>query len=171
MNARHLIVIALAAALLAGCSDNKDSLEQFAAEVRSQPSPPIEPIPEIKSYTPYTYAAGERRPPFTPVVETRETQAKSTSTLRPDLDRELDPLEAFPLDSLEMVGTITVNGVRHALIHAPNDIVYRARVGDHAGKDYGDITAITADVITLAEIVPDGRGGFMQRPASIPLSQ
>src|SRR5699024_3723492 len=99
-NTRQLIVLALAATLVAGCNDNKDSLQQFVAEVRSRPSPSIEPIPEVRNYTPYTYEAGERRPPFTPVVETRETQARSTSDLRPNLDRQLDPLEAFPLDSL-----------------------------------------------------------------------
>lgn len=171
MNTRQLIILALAAVLLAGCSDNKASLEQFVAGVRSQPSPPIEPIPEIRNYTPYTYAAGERRPPFTAVVETRETQATSTSDLRPDPDRPLGPLEAFPLDSLKMVGTMTIDGVRYALLHAPDDVVYRVSAGGHAGKDYGEITAITADVVMLAEIVPDGLGGFMRRPTSIPLSQ
>lgn len=174
MNARRALtiglIIGLMAALLPGCMQDRDDLQGFVAEVRSRPSPPIEPIPEFQSYTPYAYVAGDRRPPFTPVVDTRDAMPTSTSGIRPNVNRPLDPLEAFPLDSLTMVGTMIVDGVRYALIHAPDDVVYRAAVGEHAGKDYGEITAITDTAVKLSEIVPDGRGGYMRRPARIPLT-
>lgn len=171
MKTRCVFILGLATLLLLGCSDNKEDLHSYVATVRKQSAPKIEPIPQVTQYTPYTYAAGDRRPPFTSVAATPETRPSSTSGLRPDMNRPLDPLEQFPLDSLSMVGSLTVNGMRYALIHAPDDVVYRARVGAHAGHDYGEITTITGHLVQLSEIVPDGRGGFMRSPASIPLSQ
>lgn len=172
MTFRPALTIGLATALLVGCSTEKQDLEAFVKEVRSRPSPPIEPIPEIQPYIPYTYDAGKRRPPFKPMPEPRE-QKKPTSNngIHPDPNRPPDPLEAFPLDSLSMVGTMTVDGVHYALIHAPDGVVYRANEGDHAGKHYGKIVAIKDKVVLLSEIVPDGTGGFMRSPASIPLAQ
>lgn len=171
MSIRSALGIGLATLLLLGCTSDKPDLLAFVSDVRSRPSPPIEPIPQIKPYTPYTYVAGERRAPFTRVIQKPQTQPTATSDLHPNLKRPLDPLEHFPLDALQMVGTLSVGGVRYALIHAPDDVVYRAQVGEHAGHDYGEITHITPTAVQLTEIVPDGMGGYMNRPASIPLSQ
>jgi len=169
MKYRRMITIGATALLLTSCAENTDDLQQFVTGVRSQPSPDIEPIPAFQTYTPYTYIADDRRPPFSPVLDTPEIVA--SGGLRPDIDRPLEDLEAFPLDSLDMVGLLTANGMLYALIRAPDDIVYRATVGDHAGHDYGEIMAIRDTGIELAEIVPNGAGGYMKRSATIPFSQ
>ncbi len=167
MNAPRYLLVSALALLASGCGQDRSDLEAFAAKVRSRPSAPIEPIPEIKSYTPYTYRAQDRREPFTPTIDTREAVAQSTSDLRPDMTRALEPLEAFPLDGLRMVGTITARGVPYALLHAPDGVIYRVTRGNHLGQNYGEIVAVTDTGLEITEIVPDGMGGYRKRSASI----
>lgn len=170
MTALRRLSACFALLLVAACSQGTSDLKTFVAEVRSRPSAPIEPIPQIESYTPYTYRASARREPFTAPIDTRETVARSTSDLRPNIDRPMGPLEAFPLDALRMVGTISANGVDYALIQAPDGVIYRVTRDDHLGQNYGEIVTVSDNGVALVEIVPDGMGGYMKRSASIALS-
>ena len=59
--------IALAAAVLAvlaGCADDTDELRARIAEVKSRPGGRIEPLPEVKPYETFAYAAQDQRSPF-----------------------------------------------------------------------------------------------------------
>lgn len=151
--------------LVAGCGADNSDLQSFVAEVKARPAAPIEPIPEIAPYTPYTYRAEDRRAPFTPTAPRREVT--SNSDLAPDPNRPRDPLEAFPLDALRLVGTISRAGVTYALIQAPDNVIHRLHRGDHLGQNYGEIDGISENGVLLTEIVPDGLGGYIRRPATI----
>ena len=166
--------ICAAALLAAGCSQDMGDLEEYAKEVKSRTSKNIEPIPQPKPYEPFTYEPGERRDPFLPILQSREAAmaaAGGVGGIRPDVDRPKEPLEEFPLDSLRMVGTITMQQRAYALIRAPDAVVHRVSVGDHLGQNYGKITGISETEVVLMEIIPDGLGGYIQRPASVALTQ
>lgn len=151
--------------LAAGCGQDKTDLADFVAQVKARPAAPIEPIPEIAPYTPYTYRADDRRTPFTPTTPRREVT--SNSDIAPDSNRARDPLEAFPLDALRMVGTISRAGVTYGLIQAPDNVIHRVRPGDHLGQNDGQIDAVSESGVVLTEIVADGLGGYTRRPATI----
>ncbi|MGH8504614.1 MAG: pilus assembly protein PilP [Stenotrophobium sp.] len=169
--ARLLVCIVLPA-MLAACGSGMGDLEQFVAATKAKKSVHIEPIPQVKQYEAFTYVPGTRRDPFVPQEPTRQSSGFSTSSsLHPDLHRNKEPLEEFSLDSLSMVGTINFNDKIYALVKAPDNIIHRVTLGDHMGQNYGAITKITETEITLAEIIPDGFGGWTQRPASIALAQ
>jgi len=162
------------ALLAAGCAQDMSDLEEYALEVKSRTSKNIEPIPQPKPYEPFTYEPGERRDPFLPVLQSRETAAAiggGAGAIRPDVNRPKEPLEEFPLDALRMVGTITMQQRAFALIRAPDAVVHRVSVGDHLGQNYGKITGISETEVVLMEIIPDGLGGYIQRPASVALTQ
>lgn len=172
MSIKRYLLIGLTTVLVAGCSEQKQDLQGFVADVRARQSPPTEPIPQISTYQPYTYVPGDRRSPFAAMVEPAPVAMDASgSAIRPAVNRPRDPLEAFQLDSLKMVGTIAAAGTRYALILAPDGVVYQSTIGDYAGKDYGEITTITDSGVKLTELVPNGTGGYMKHPASIPLSQ
>lgn len=172
MNIRFVFIIALMTVGLVGCKQTNLDLQNFVSNLRSRPTLPIAPSPRIASYSPYSYVSSAQRSPFMPARRrTHETVTTSSNGLYPDFERRLEPLEAFPLDALQMVGTITADGVKYALIEAPNNMIYRPSVGDHAGKNYGEISAITEAAIILTEIVPNGAGAYIQRPATIPRAQ
>ncbi len=151
--------------VLAGCGGDDRDLRDFVAEVKQRPAPPIEPAPEIAPYTPYSYEPRGRRTPFTPTAPRRDFDRNND--LAPDVDRPREALEAFPLDALRLVGTISSAGVTYALIQAPDGVVYRVTHGAHLGQNYGEIDGISENGVLLTEIVPDGLGGYIRRPATI----
>ncbi len=144
-------------------------LEEFVAQEKAKKANKIEPIPQIKQYEAFAYTEGSRRDPFVASVPQR-TAGGAGNGLQPDLRRNKEPLEDFPLDALRMVGTILMNNQTYALIKAPDKVVHRVTRGDHLGQNFGAITKIEDSEITLTEIIPDGFGGWMQRPASLSLT-
>ena len=169
----RLLICTVLLGLLAACGSGMGDLEQFVAATKAKKSTHIEPIPQIKQYEAFSYVPGSRRDPFMPQEPVRQPNGfgAANSGLHPDLHRNKEPLEEFPLDSLSMVGTINFNDKIYALVKAPDNVIHRVTLGDHMGQNYGAITKITETDITLAEIIPDGFGGWTQRPASIALAQ
>ena len=54
--------------LLTGCMDQKQDLQTYVADVAAKQKPDIEPIPVMKPYQQFDYAAAELRDPFTATV-------------------------------------------------------------------------------------------------------
>ncbi len=161
--------------LLAGCSGGgMEDLEAYVAEVKSRPGGRVEPIPEIRPFETFIYQAAGRRSPFEPwrraTVSIAELAGDEAGP-RPDLSRRKEPLEAFPLEKLKMVGTLAQGGERWALVRAPDGLVYRVSVGNHLGQHHGRITHISEERIELVELVPDGVGGWRQRKAKLQLAE
>ena len=174
MSLQRALVFCLLGSVLAGCGQDMSDLEQYAMEVKSRTSKNIEPIPQPRPYEPYVYEAKDRRDPFAPILQGREEAAAAAGgagAIHPDVDRPKEPLEEFSLDSLRMVGTITMQKRAYALIKAPDSVVHRVSVGDHMGQNYGKITSITETEVTVMEIIQDGFGGWIQRPATVALVQ
>lgn len=171
--AARLLLIAATLALV-GCAQDMDDLIAYAEEVKGRTSKNIEPIPQPKPYEPHTYEPKERRDPFLPILQSRDATlaaAGGAGSIQPDLTRPKEPLEEFPLDALRMVGTITMQQRAYALIRAPDTVVHRVSVGDHLGQNFGKITGISETEVVLMEIIPDGLGGWIRRPASVALTQ
>jgi len=162
-----MVVIGLG---LSSCSSEQSDLEQWVNEVKSRKSNKIEPIPQIRQYEAFAYDPADRRDPFAP-VEPQKQGSSSADGPKPDLDRNREPLEEFPLDALAMVGTIQKGAAEYALIRAPDGVVHRVVVGNHLGQNYGQIQRISEFEVTISEIVPDGFGGWVQRPASLALTE
>jgi type IV pilus assembly protein PilP len=163
------LTLAVAVATLAACSSGDSELSNYIAEVKARKSKDVEPIPQIKPYEPFEYVAADRRDPF--VFVERSEQTANPNGPRPDLRRNKEPLEEFPIDALRMVGIITTPKGTYALIKAPDAVVHRVSIHNHLGQNYGEIVAISESEVSLLELVPDGFGGWTQRPASLALSQ
>ena len=161
--------VALFTCVLAACGSGMQDLEQRVAEIKARPPEPIEPIPQVKSYEAFAYEIADRRDPFQKVGA--EAGASFAGGPRPDLNRSREPLEEFPLDALRMQGIIETPKAIFALVKAPDGVIHRVSIGNHIGQNYGQIKAIAEAEITLAEIVPDGFGGWVSRPASLALAQ
>ncbi len=165
------VVPLMFALLLAGCSSGMRDLDDWVAEVKSRKSRQIEPIPQIKAYEAFAYDAGTRRDPFIAVEPQREAPAGRGAGPRPDVKRAKDALEEYPLDALRMQGTIRTPRATFALVKAPDGVIHRVGIGAHMGQNDGEIKAITDNDISLTELVADGFGGWLQRPAVLALTQ
>jgi type IV pilus assembly protein PilP len=161
-----LLVAAIAA--LAGCTSDIDELQARIVEVKSRPGGRIEPLPEVKPYETFTYAQANQRSPF---VAGMPASAMAGNAIRPDMNRPREFLEQFSLDTLRMVGTLRLKGRTYGLIQTQDGLVHRVLPGNRLGQADGRITAIEEGKISLTEIVTDGMGGFIERPAALALSE
>ena len=155
----------LLCALLAGCGGAKGDLEKWVAEVKARPAPPLDPLPVMQQFETFEYAAQNLRDPFSNAF----SDQSGGSGPRPDPNRPRQALEQFPLDSLDMVGTIGRGPGVVGLVMAPDKVTYRVRPGAYMGQNDGRITAVYEDRIELVELVPDGAGGWLERPATVAL--
>ncbi|HWS78854.1 MAG TPA: pilus assembly protein PilP [Thermomonas sp.] len=160
----RLVGVVLLALTLAACGSGRGDLEKWVAEVKAKPAPPLDPLPIMQQFETFEYAAQNLRDPFSEAFSGGESGG-----LRPDPGRRKQTLEQFPLDSFDMVGTLGGGGGVVALVMAPDKVTYRVRPGAYLGQSDGRVTAVYEDRIELVELVPDGAGGWLERPATIAL--
>jgi type IV pilus assembly protein PilP len=164
----RLILIAVAVLSLSACSNGMEQLQQQVAEIKARPGEAIDPLPEIKPYEAFTYAAGNMRSPFVPTPPARTDVANG---VRPDVKRPREFLEQFPLDTMRMVGTLQLLGHNYGLVQGKDGLVHRVLPGNFVGQNDGRILSISPTKITIIEIVPDGLGGYIERPAALALTE
>jgi type IV pilus assembly protein PilP len=160
--------VATVALLTTACSSRDSELEQFIASTKKESGGDISPLPEVKPYQSFAYEAQSLRSPFMPGVTGR---GAGGGTVRPDSRRNREFLEQFSLDQLRMVGTLKLAGKMYGLVKTKEGLVNRVLPGNYLGQSEGKITDIAASKITLVEIVPDGLGGYMERPAALALNE
>lgn len=171
---RGAIMACLAALLLTGCAEDMSDLRQFVKQVKQRPGGKIEPLPDFEPYQGFTYDSAALRNPFQPrsaFASDEEEEEESGSGLKPDFDRTKEPLEQYPLDSLKMVGTLSRDGQRRGLVRDPNGIIHRVVPGNYLGQNHGRIVSVDPGNIEVVEIVRDGQDGWMEREASLALSE
>jgi type IV pilus assembly protein PilP len=162
---KRLLLLAACASLLAACSGGTAEMQERVAEIKKRPGGRIEPLPEIKPYETFNYDPAGIRSPFEP-----GDSGAAAGGVRPDSSRTREFLEQYSLDTLRMVGTLRQSGRTFGLVQTKDGLVHRVAVGNYLGQADGRISEITEAKISLVEIVPDGLGGFIERPASLGLS-
>jgi type IV pilus assembly protein PilP len=172
--AAHALAAFAAALLLAACGgeqfgDLKAELNERSKDFRGR----VDPLPQVKPYEPVPYGAEGIVDPFRPdridvAGGPRAPRVADANKMAPDLNRPKEPLEAFPLESLQMLGTISQNRETFALVKAgPN--LYRVKKGNYLGLNFGVVTAIDEAQINLKELVQDGQGEWVERATALQL--
>jgi type IV pilus assembly protein PilP len=154
---RAFASIAFAALLLSACgSDEHQDLKDWMAEASKDMHGRVQPIPEIRPFPIISYDAGDLPEPFNPSKVVPEKRSGGGG-IQPDFDRPREPLEAYPLESLKMVGVMMKGKVKHALIQVDNT-VYQVRPGNHMGQNFGVIMNIDDAQVSIKELVQDPTG-------------
>jgi type IV pilus assembly protein PilP len=160
-----ILAVLLAGCVAAGCSGGQSDLQKWIAETKKKPGGRIQPLPEVKPYESFVYSAGNLRSPFQPASPTL-----AGAGLRPSARRNREFLENFSLDTLRMVGTFKVGNSFYGLVESKDGLVHKVQPGNYLGQNDGKITEISGSKISLVEIIPDGLGGYIERPASLALN-
>jgi type IV pilus assembly protein PilP len=177
MTAVRFIPAVIALAALAGCgSSNQEQLQQWMTEQRAQTKPKVQPIPEPKKFTPQAYTQEAAIDPFssqklTQALKRETTQSTSSAALlAPELSRRKEPLEAYPLDAMAMVGSLVKQGQPVALVQV-DKLLYQVHPGSYLGQNYGRILKIGESEVVLREIVQDAAGEWIERTATLQLQE
>lgn len=155
--------------LIAACGgESHQDLRAWMNEQGKGVKGKLDPLPQVKPYEPFAYNAFDLPDPFKP----RKIEAvKGAGNLAPDLNRRKEPLEAFPLESLQMVGTLQKGRTTFALIRTTDKDVYQVKIGNYLGQNFGVITGITDNEVRLKELVQDGSGDWTERSSTLQLAE
>ncbi|MFC0709355.1 pilus assembly protein PilP [Azorhizophilus paspali] len=170
MKSAHLVCIMVFVGL-SGCDiDNGfQDLQTYMDEVHARSRGAIEPLPVFRPYEAFAYGAAAMRSPFQPPVKIDPaSQRRGLRDIRPDESRSRQYLEGFNIEVFEMVGTLS-NGMGMQALVRGVDGIHRVRVGDYLGRNHGRVVEIDEASVEVVEIVPDGEGGWLERPRSLAL--
>ncbi len=166
-------LVLLVALLLAGCSSENQELEDWMKDVRKDMRPVDTTVSEPKLYVPYLYSGRSEAQPFDPAKVTAalaKQAQRSRSPLSPNLDRRREPLEAFPLDTIAMVGVLETPRLRLGLLRV-GGMLYQVKVGNYVGQNYGMITQVSETGVSLKEVVQDATGDWVERISMLQLQE
>ncbi len=170
------MLVPFAAVLLACGSSDQDELQQWMTEQKNQTRPKVDRLPEPTKFLPQPYTQEGAIEPFsnqklTQALKRDSSQATSNAGLiAPELARRKEPLEAYPLDAVAMVGSLIKVGQPVALVRVDN-LLYQVRTGNYLGQNYGRITKVSEAGMTLREIVQDAAGEWIERTATLQLQE
>lgn len=167
-------IVLVGVALLAACGgEEQGELRQELAAMTKDLRGRVDPLPQVRSYEPVPYKGESMLDPFVPgrIVVTQSAGAGgSGGGVQPDLNRPKEPLEAFPLEQLQMVGTLAQNKDMYALVRAGNNL-FRVKKGNYMGPNFGVITAIDEGQINLKEVVQDSGGDWVERSTTVQMQE
>ncbi|HEX9301458.1 MAG TPA: pilus assembly protein PilP [Casimicrobiaceae bacterium] len=165
----RLILAAGVILVLAACSgESHQDLRAWMTEQGKGAKGKLDPLPQMRPYEPFAYNAFDLPDPFKP---RKIEPTKGASKLAPDLTRRKEPLESYPLESLNMVGTLEKGKTVYALVRTPDRDLYQVRQGNYVGQNYGVVIGVSDSEIRLKELVQDGAGDWTERSSTLQLVQ
>jgi type IV pilus assembly protein PilP len=173
MKTRLLIALVFGSAALVGCSGDQEEIQGWMQQESQRIKPHVEPIHPPRKFEPEAYVGGNGADPFSVakmIAGTRAGANGSSALLATEMKRRKEPLEAYPLDSMKMVGLVIREGQPHALLKVDN-LLHYVKVGDYLGQNFGKITRITETEIDLREIVQDASGEWVESSSSLQLQE
>lgn len=171
MMRNYLITPVVALLMLAGCSSEKHGdLRAWVKEQDNLPRGRIPPLPEVKPYAPIEYAAFDLTDPFKPRKIEPPKNVAQTGGLQPDTNRRREPLEAYPLEALKMVGVLKQKET-FGLVKTPDNTLFQVKAGNYLGQNFGRIVAVSESSIKLKEIVQDSNGAWEEKEQTLLLQE
>lgn len=171
------VVVTLTATLLTGCfSSSQDDLQSWMNEQKNQVKPSVKPIAEPKKFVPQPYDSNAQLDPFNnqrltqALRQSAKTTAANEALIAPELARRKEALEAYPLDTATMIGSVNKGREMIGLVRV-DKLVYQVKVGNYIGLNYGKITKITENQIVLREIAQDSSGDWTERNSQLELQE
>jgi type IV pilus assembly protein PilP len=162
------LVPCLLAAALAGCGSDRAELRAWMDETRRAAPRTVEPLPEPRRFEPFRYRAEGESDPFGVARLKVAADTPGAAGPRPDPGRRREPLEAYPLDALRMVGHLRQGAAQVALV-AADSLLFQVRVGQHVGPNHGRVLRISESGVAIREIVQDAAGDWVERDVALQL--
>jgi len=177
MRAFTLFLMGVVLVVIAGCgASSEDDIRQWMLEERNQTKPNVKPIAAPKQFTPEAYTNMAAIEPFSNLKLAQALKRDSSQVaangalVAPELARRKEPLEAYPLDTMSLVGSIVKSGQPVALVKV-DSLLYQVKLGNYLGQNYGRVTKVSETEVTLREIVQDAVGEWIERVATLQLKE
>ena len=157
---KYLIILGLTFSLFSCLERPTDNLKQFVSnELANKLTVNKRPL-IFKNITLVSLSEQVGRNPFsTPNVDLVSTvQSVSKDCLKVDINRNLEPLEKFPIDQLSMRGTLLIGKQRWALVQVLDGQLYKIKVGHYLGLNHGKVLAVNKTKIDVLALIMNKSG-------------
>ncbi len=152
----RIFLLLLSLGLVVGLSacDEKPQKKTRVIKPRAVAKKIVEPAKKVDVIVvpQFVYVVGDRRDPFTSLMEMRKP-------LQEDSDPET-PLQQFGLKELRLSAIVIGKGEPRAMVIAPDKKAYTLSVGIKIGRNHGVVTDITKDEVIVKERFRDFSGGL-----------
>ncbi|MBL8334296.1 MAG: pilus assembly protein PilP [Rubrivivax sp.] len=169
-----LVGLAVASSVVVGgCAADMEELQQWTEAKRREAKPNVPKLQPPKKFDPEPYTSVQSVDPYSTqklTVALKQEVKQLNPLLAAELNRRKEPLEAYPLDSMAMVGSFAKGGAPFALLKVDN-LLYQVKVGDYLGQNYGRITKIGETELALREVVQDAAGEWTERISTLQLQE
>lgn len=172
-----LLAAVYGVAMLSGCANSEqDELKSWMLSERNSIRPDVKPLPEPTRFEPYPYGGERYVEPFSGerlasiLSAGQSLPGERSELIEQELVRRKQPLEAFPLDAMTMVGVLDSKGKKVGLVKV-DALLYQVSAGAYLGQNFGKIMKIEESQIVLREIVQDAAGEWIERPAALQLQE
>jgi len=165
MHMLKYIVLIISMFSLASCSNDQEDLKAWASQIKAKTVAKSINVPALKEYINLPYTAGNMVSPFSPV---RVTNA--VLEVPPDGNRTKEPLEAIPLENISFIGLLKQDSKLKGMVKIDGK-VYQVNIGNHIGQNYGTVTGIKEDGLTVKELIKDGENKWTEKIITLPLQQ
>jgi type IV pilus assembly protein PilP len=165
--------VTLAAFAVVGCGGEQGELTEWMEQQKREVKPSVQPLSPPKKFSPQPYASLSGVEPFSNqklTVALKQEARQPNSLLAAEVNRRKEPLEAYPLDSMSMVGSVVKAGRPYALLRV-GSLLYQVKQGDYLGQNFGKITKIAETDVALREIVQDAAGEWIERTSALQLQE
>lgn len=171
----RLFLVVVGLLLLSGCTGGgqHEDLQRFMTDVKAKPVGDIEPLPTFRAYKTFRYGAIAMRSPFEPplALDVASSVTGKEKVSAPDEGRKREYLEGYNFAALSLVGILSKDGQIWSLINDGGGGIHRVTVGNYVGKNHGRITSVTSSRADVIEVVPDGKGSWVERPRTLALKE
>jgi type IV pilus assembly protein PilP len=167
------LLAGVAVSLLAACGGPQEELQVWMDQQKREVRPNVAPLSPPKRFDPQPYEQARATEPFSNqklAVALKQEARAPNSLFAGEVNRRKEPLEAYPLDSMSMVGSVNKQGRPFALLRVDN-LLYQVKIGDYVGQNYGKITKISETDVAVREVVQDAAGEWIERPAALQLQE
>ena len=152
----------------------EQELRGFVDAERAALRPISKPIPAPKPFEAANYDEEGKPDPFSKQAFVQSlvgpAKASKPSIATPELARTREPLEAFALDSIALVGVLSKDGRMVALVRADGKL-HQIVPGSYMGQNLGKVTKVEDTRITVREMVQDDLGEWSVRSTILKLQE
>lgn len=174
---RTLYLLIVCSGLLLGCSSSSsDDVHSWMIQSLNETKPHVTPIVKPKKFIPEPFVNSTDSEPFSNLKLAQSLKTEATKTISnsaliaPEIARRKESLESYPLDSMEMVGSILKDDDTVALVKI-SSLLYQIKKGQHIGMNFGRVSSISETEVTLQEIFQDATGEWTSRVATLQLQE
>ena len=170
----QIVVTVIVGLSLQACSSGQGELQAWMDQQRQTIKPSVKPISEPKQFVPANYVGAAKVDPFDARKLTMallaDRRTPNSALADAEQSRRKQPLEAYALDTMSMVGSLKKNGRLVGLVKV-DGLLYQVLPSNYLGQNFGLVKSVDDHQIVLREIVQDAAGEWIERAATLELQE